>query len=122
MSSYADRGTIHLYGDHALNHSISIDKKLSIQGYDKATISSLEKSAKVNLTQRAPVFLLKKELFLTSVRFDNINLLRLFNSTENKTIVIHMCEFTSSIINIEHQNAVMSEIAPFSTKTLAHVE
>ena len=105
MSPLADSCTIHLYGDHILNHSISIDKKLVIQGYNEATISSNEKSDLTDVaTKREPAFLLKKELFLTSLHVDNINLLGILQSTENKTIVIHMCQFTSSTINIEYQN------------------
>ena len=90
------KGTIHLYGNQLIDHSINIEKQLTIKGYNEATISSHKKSV--------PVFLLKNKLFLTSLHLDNINLLRLLKSTENKMIAIHMCQFTSSTINIEPQN------------------
>ena len=96
MSTHADRGTIHLYGEHSVNHSINIEKKLTIRGYNKATISSPIKNT--------PLFGLGKELSLISLHFDNINLIRVSPSKGSKTIVIHMCQFTSSTFKIQHQN------------------
>ena len=96
MSSHAERGTIHLYGKHSLNHSISIEKVLVIHGYKEATISSPIKSA--------PMFWLEKGLFLISLNFDNVNLVRISRSKENKTIEIHMCHFNTSTLKIERQN------------------
>ena len=97
MSSHAERGTIHLYGKHSLNHSIIVEKEIIIQGYNKATISSPIKSA--------PMFWIEKEISLISLHFDNINLLRISPSEENKTIVIHMCKFNTSTLKIEHQKS-----------------
>ena len=103
MNPHTDRGTIHLNGNHALDHSIHIEKQLKIRGYNGATISSTKTSA--------PVFWLRNELYLTSLHFDSVNLLGLLQSTKNKTIVILMCQFTSSIINITSSQTHFSMIS-----------
>ena len=75
MSPYTDRGTIHLYGNHTLDKSIRIEKKLKIQGYNEASISSLVESE--------PVFWLETDLSLISLHFVDINLIGLSPSKEN---------------------------------------